>query len=308
LAGEGTPGLYAQGPAAFDGVLYTIGWDEFDKHITGWKTLGQEPGKGDPWIVSEKGIGPPAETGSHAVIKGDLLERYEFSLQVTSPGGGGQAGIYPVFIDQENYLEAVFDYQDRHLLITGRKNGTALDTSRLDLETGVPLYADMKFSDFIEKHFSFDSPAWISGLRFNKAPHGQPDTLVEDIYRKMDIYYRQNGRWHPLSEYRELPSSHPGFEHIGFRPLKADALKLVNREPADHRFYTYKLWADELFRESSHLRVSRLQDKLIFWVNGKEVLRMAGDFPASRVGLLARGSEASFNGITLFSLEAHKAN
>ncbi|WP_158640499.1 family 43 glycosylhydrolase [Anseongella ginsenosidimutans] len=329
---KGLPGLYAEAAAAFDGILYTIGWDEFDTQITGWKTASGTIAEADSWHLSEEGIGPARKEGRHSVFKGDPVNLYEFSLQVTFAGGkegldahaeaaenpaqnpnaganpdagaAGKAGIYAVYVDDANYIKALFDAKARQLLISGRKNGKPLKTHRLSLETSRPLYADMKYSDFIEKHFTFDSPAWINALRFSKTPHGQPDTLIEDIHRKMDIFFRQGGRWYPLDGYREIPSTHPGFEEIGFEPVRATALKLVNKQAGDHHFYTYKLWTRELFRESSHVRVVKLSDSLIFLVNGEEIFRMSHDFPASRVGLTAVNALARFNGITFFRLKS----
>lgn len=343
LFAEGLPGLYAEGPAAFDGIAYTIGWDEFDTEITAWVPRGNKEAavvRAPHWQVTAGGIGPPmrsagglaAGSPEEAVFKGDPMRSYEFSLQVSftdpagnpaekaegevgagsRPGGGGtrgagsgplSAGIYPVYADRDNYLKAVFDQASRELVISGKAGGEPLEIRRLSLATVHPVYADMKYSDFIEKHFTFDTPAWISTLRFSKTPHERPDTLIEDLYKKMDIFYRAGGRWIRLDQYREVSSSHPGFDKISFDPVKANAVKLVNKQAQDPHFYTYKLWVGELFKNSYNLRVSRLGDTVIFWVNGQELARVGGKFPPSRVGLTATGPAVRFNGITCFSLE-----
>lgn len=299
LRGPGLPGLFTDGSqAAFDGVVYTIGWDEFDDQITGWE--GEAP-----WPVSESGIGPGnsvmgKESESDAVFKGDFLENYEFSLQVS--GGAAKAGVYAVYVDRDNYLKAIFCPEDRRLIISGRKNAQALDTQRIPLVIDFPVYADMRHSDFIEKRFTLDAPAWISGLRLNRTPHGEPDTVLENIFDRIDLYYEQEGAWHALENFRNGPLSHTYIDQILFEPVKTTALKLVNKHPEDHRFYAYRLLVNELYRESNNLRVIRLSDQILFFVNGREVFRMAADFPPSQVGLIASDEQVRFNGIMRFAL------
>lgn len=299
FSGKGIPGLYTEGAnTAFDGVLYTVGWDEFDEHITGWEPATQN----SAWLVSEKGISQTKASGEHAAFKGDMLDEYEVSLQVTAEESKGSAGIYSVYVDEHNDLKAVFDFKNQKFIISGKRNGKPMETKTISLEKSQSYYADMKYTDFIEKHFSFDTPTYINGLRLNKTPHLQPDTLIEDMHQKVNIFYKQEGNWHPLTTYQQAASSHPGFDEITFEPVRADGLKFVNKRADDHHFYIYKIRVNELFKESYHLRVVKLKDEVIFWVDGKEVFQVKNDFPASRVGLLTQDTKAGFNGITLFHL------
>ena len=49
-----------------------------------------------------------------------------------------------------------------------------------------------------------------------------------------------------------------------------------------------------------NLRIIRLEDRIIAMVDGKQVLEMPGAWPASRVGLIARGMVGRFDGVTCF--------
>jgi GH43 family beta-xylosidase len=303
FSGKGIPGLYTEGAStAFDGVLYTIGWDEFDDNITGWGASGRGIDQKGSWLVSEEGITQMERSGENAIFKGDILDEYEVSVQVASEGNEGSAGIYPVYTDTDNYLKAAFDFKNQKLIVSDKKSGKVVEAKEISLERSQSYYADMKYTDFIEKRFTFHAPAYINQIKLNKIPHNQPDRLIEDIYKKVDIFYKREGKWHPITAYHEMSSAHPGFDKITFEPVKAEALRFVNKQAEDHNFYVYKIWVNEVFKESYNLRVAKREDAIIFLVDGKEILRMKNDFPASQVGLFTENTKASFNGITLFHL------
>lgn len=303
FSGKGLPGLYTEGAnTAFDGILYTIGWDEFDQTITGWGSSSHGTNQNRPWPVSEEGIIQTETSGENSTFKGDMLDEYEISLQIRTDGNTGAAGIYPVYVDADNYLKAVFDYKDQNFRVSGKKDGKAIETKEMLLERSQSYYADMKYTDFIEKHFTFDTPTYINAIQLNKTPHNQPDTLLEDIHQMVNIFYRHGGEWHPLTDYEKAPTSHPGFDKITFKPIKVEALKFVNKQADDRNFYIYKIWVNEIFKQSYNLRVAKRREAIVLLVDGKEVLRMKNDFPASQVGLFTDNTKANFNGITLFDL------
>jgi len=120
--GAGRPGLYTDHAAtAFDGVIYTIGWDEFDSGITGW---GANPG-GVPeigsWSVGADGITMAAGTGY--TFKGDLMDEYEFATQVYKAGAAsGKMGVVAVAIDLDNYMIA--SITNAQLVVEGIQGGS----------------------------------------------------------------------------------------------------------------------------------------------------------------------------------------
>ena len=128
FTGAGRPGLYSNhAPAAFDGVIYTIGWDEYDNGITGWgaSDIGTPPV--GSWTVAADGFTQSLETGVNYIYKGDEMAEYEFSAQVAKAGSNnGKMGIVPVSIDSGNYLIAWIDLVADKLYITGYNGGVLI--------------------------------------------------------------------------------------------------------------------------------------------------------------------------------------
>lgn len=297
---KGLPGLYTQGgKAAFDGVLYTIGWDEYDTTITGWEPSSTN-NKIDKLKVTNQGIVFSAKSGESALFKGDMLSTYQFSTQVNVRDKNGIAGIYPVFINDNNYVRAVFDFKKQRLFVTVKRDGKEIEQKEISLEGKKDYHADMKYTDFFEKHFTLNTPTFINALILNKTPHLKPDTIIDDIHKRMNLFYKRHEKWYPLNAYQEEVSTHPGFVHVSFPAVEVEALKLVNNVPDDQNFYVNKIWVNELFRESYNIGVSKMSDKIVFLVDGKEVLRISDRFPVSRVGLMVQDTEAAFNGITFY--------
>jgi hypothetical protein len=160
----------------------------------------------------------------------------------------------------------------------------------------------MKYTDFIEKHFTFTTPTYVNALTFPKTPHLLPDTTIEDMYQYLNIFYKRGDQWRPLTDYREETSPHPGFDKISFGPVQAEALKFVNKRVDDTKYYLYKIWVDETFKQSYNLNVAKRKDAVVVLVDGKEVLRLKNEWTASQVGLTTENTSAQFNGITLFHL------
>ena len=129
----GTPGVYTDHTAAsFDGVIYTIGWDEYDAGVQGWgASLSGIPVTGT-WNYVTNGILQTNLTGFNYTFKGDLMPQYEFETQVyqsNSVAIDGQPhtmGIRPVVIDANNYLGAEINLTNNTLFTYGMLAGVAL--------------------------------------------------------------------------------------------------------------------------------------------------------------------------------------
>ncbi len=302
LQGKGIPGLYTENArASFDGVLFTLGWDEFDQHIRGWQAQTDNIEAEASWEVKEDGLWQTQASGTHQVFKGDVLLQYEVSLQVTAADfqQGGKAGLYPVYIDADNYLKVVIDYQQQALVVRGVKEGQTVLSEEIPLHRRQPYFADMRYTDFTEKRFSLKAPALVSALEFYKTPHFLPDTVIENIQEQLDIDYRSEGQWRPLPVYHQESTDHPAFEKISFDPVRADALRLVNRLNQNN---VYKIMVHENVKSSYHLRVAKRQDIVVLIVDGKEVLCTRNLWPASRVGLVTEDSQVQYNGIMYYHL------
>ena len=83
---KGVPGFIAKkNKTVFDGIIFTIGWDEFDNKISGWKKINNNNLK-----IS---------------VKGDELNNYDFSTQIyLNNFTNGRAGIIPVYFNDKNFL------------------------------------------------------------------------------------------------------------------------------------------------------------------------------------------------------------
>ncbi|RKX36991.1 MAG: hypothetical protein DRP64_17835, partial [Verrucomicrobia bacterium] len=124
--GEGIPGIYTDhAAAAFDGIIYTIGWDEYDSGVTGWSgNVNGIPEVGS-WSVGTNGITMADGTGH--TFKGDLMLEYEFAAQIYKEGATeGRMGFYAVAVDTNNYMTAVIDLATDELVVGGFKEGMAL--------------------------------------------------------------------------------------------------------------------------------------------------------------------------------------
>ena len=121
----GVPGIFSDHAAAlFDGVVYTIGWDECDSEIRGWGDAINDSMSGS-WSVSSTGLS--VSSGSGSIYKGDLMPTYEFSTHIYKTGtADGVMGAIPVVIDPNNFLEASFDLVNDALIVGGVADGIAL--------------------------------------------------------------------------------------------------------------------------------------------------------------------------------------
>ncbi|MEX6686358.1 family 43 glycosylhydrolase [Danxiaibacter flavus] len=300
FAQAGLPGIFTENAKAFfDGIIYTIGWDEFDGTITGWQSTTK--GK-NSWSVSSQGLNQSNATGEQKVFKGDNLLAYDFNVQIKNNSDQGSAGMYAMYAGEGDYIKAGFDYQRKSLVISGMINNKAIEEKVISLETMQPVYADMTYSDFLEKHFSFKVPVYLNALKLNKNGYLKKDTLIDKIYDKVDIWYHDHDKWLPL-KYKLAESDHPLFDKIVFDQIKADELKFTNKQASDHNIYIYKLWANEVFKQSYNLRVVKMGTRILFFVDGKHVYELKQTMPASGVGLYTNNSTASFNGITLHDLK-----
>lgn len=138
--GGGIPGLITvNSSATFDGVTYTLGWDEFDQGIHGWgKALcGTEP-TGE-CRGSLQGLTLESRDTQARVFKGDVLGEYEFMTQIcflpTRPDQPVTAGIYAVYVDETTWLSATVENHTKSLIIRGQISGAPLDEIQSNIES-----------------------------------------------------------------------------------------------------------------------------------------------------------------------------
>jgi len=154
---SGRPGLFSEKTrAAFDAVVYTIGWDEYDNRIRAWKPV--TGNKNNVKVNKKDGLILNAGKNKVVCTKGDLSDCYEFSTQVTihknrsektsptlsgTPFKGGlfpKAGVYPIYVDEENWLSAEVEPATHRLFVSGKRNGKNIASIEKDLAGWQRLY------------------------------------------------------------------------------------------------------------------------------------------------------------------------
>jgi GH43 family beta-xylosidase len=296
FSGKGLPGLYCSaGSTAFDGLIFTKGFDESDNSFKAWQNAAAK------WTIDSTGITPVIKKGLNKAVKGDLLQNYEFGIQVSSQDTSGAAGIYPVYIDDKNYIQAKLNFEQSLLLITVMDKGVTGKSIKIPLQQETPQYSDIKYTDFAENTYSLSSLTKITGLRLGRHPVNNPDTIINELYTKIDIMYRSDGSWKPLSGLKKEASGHPAFDSLSFNPVYADGIRFTNKG-ADNNRYFYKIWIGESNRLSYNLRARKVGKEVYFFIDGKNVARLEHQFGPSRVGIFTENNVSGFNGAMLYHL------
>jgi hypothetical protein len=283
FAGKGLPGIYsAQANATWDGITYTAGWDEYGNTVDGWTESPLSPG---------------------LQLKGDRLDCYELSVQAMTPSGKGLAGIYPVYIDPDNYLKVDFDFSNRQCILTGKNKGKSMPVRNINLSKIQDYYANMVFSDYMERHFVFDTPTAIDALLFSKEAVAGSDTLIENVYNHFTLHSVKDGKWQELANAKPAEWRHPGFSRIEFPVVEADELVFIRKTAERENFRMQnlmlpKIGVSETFKHSYHFRAVKNKDSIRLFVDGKPVYELPNPFGDSQVGLEMNGATA--DAITLF--------
>ena len=123
-------------------------------------------------------------------VKGELLEDYEFEVQVTNHSDEGKAGIFPLYIDSQNYLKVGLDAEKRQLEVTMMKDGKIIRQWNSPLAHLQTLYADVKYTDFIEKGYRMRFPTWLDAVYLNRQ---EVDRQAEEAERANRFALARNG-------------------------------------------------------------------------------------------------------------------
>jgi hypothetical protein len=307
---KGITGLFAEGcKASFDGVIFTPGWDEFDKSVSGWNNSEKGEKMTGKWIITKDGICQTDETGSYSTFKGDLLNQYEFGVQLyrgisskESPDGG-LSGIYPVYIDKENYLKTTIDHKNGILIISGKKNSMETVNSVVPLKKTVCKYPDPKYGDGFMKYYLFRNNTEISSIEIVKSIYNKTDFSINS-FDSLKVFYKNGGNWYPL-DFRIVSRDNNAINRIEFGKVTTDAIKLVSTA-ADNAVHAYKLYVTEEITSDYNLRTVKLNDRVFIFLDGKQVAEVKESWTASQVGLFSKDMTAGYNGITLFEKPSGK--
>ena len=146
FGGPGRPGLLTDAARAdFAGFLYTIGWDETGAAIRNWGPGLHGGAPRGSWSVTPQGLRQRDATGQCRIFKADPADEYEFTAQLTQDGrvppdgGTHRLGMLPVYVDDQNYLQAEIDLAKRELRVSGRQVGKVLPVQTAPLPVRFPL-------------------------------------------------------------------------------------------------------------------------------------------------------------------------
>lgn len=275
----GIPGLFArQTRAAFDAVVYTIGWDEHGERIHGWNLVDGNPK--NMILGKPQGLVLDARKNRVVCTKGDGAERYEFSTQLSFievKNTPRKAGVYPVYIDPQNYLCVELEPEAHRIVVSGKRNGGEIDPIEKDLAEWKRLYSKTPTELYLKR------PGRISSikLQFNQE---RPKDFALQYHTKTGGWKNvENGIWEDTA--------------LKFIPVESDAFRVASSVDGIVRAHA---WVES--EPSVNLRTIKLQDKVLIMINGKQELEIPGEWPKSQVGLSAENGTATFNGITYFEI------
>ncbi|WP_300701170.1 family 43 glycosylhydrolase [Bacteroides sp.] len=271
----GVPGVFDEAKdALFEGVTYTIGFDDCHLQLT----------------------------GKEEVLKNDLLNDYEFSFQLSDLLEQSIAGSYPVYVDRNNYVKAQFNGITRMLEVTAVKKGKQAWQKNFPLECLQTVYPDVKYTDFIEKCYRFATPTWLDALYLNRHDAGNKAEFVEDMFSKFTIEYLANGEWNPISNQGAKVAEHPAYNCLNFAPVKAEGVRFINKDAEDLQRHIYKIGIHEQLKESYNFRAVRRGDKLYLFVDGRELGAFDILYPASRIGFCSEKGSPAYNGVLYYHI------
>ncbi|MDR1742649.1 MAG: family 43 glycosylhydrolase [Dysgonamonadaceae bacterium] len=274
-AEPGVPGVFdAAQDALFDGITYTIGFD--DCH----------------WQLSEKS----------EVIKGDFLTDYELSFQLSGLTEQSTAGCYPVYVDKDNYVKALFNSSSRTLAVIAVKQGKTAWKKNISPECLQTVYPDVKYTDLIEKCYRFAAPVWLDALYLNRHEADNKSEFVKDMFDKFTIEYLYDGKWRPIDSRGSEIAEHPAYNKLSFNMLKAESLRFINKDAEDLQRHIYKTGVQERWKESYHFCATRRGDKLYLFVDGRELDVLDIRYPASRIGFCSESGNPVYKGILYYHI------
>lgn len=274
----GIPGVFDKTKAAlFEGATYTIGFDDVHLQLS----------------------------GNEELLKGDFLNDYEFSFQLSGLSEQSRVGSYPVYVNKDNYVKAQFNGVTRMLEVIIVEKGKIIWKKDFSLKYMQSVYPDVKYTDFVEKNCRFETPTWMDTIYLHRHEVGNKAGFVDDMFSKFDIEYLNSGEWHPIESKDRGIAGHPAYNYLTITPVKAEGIRFINKDAEDLEYHIYKIGVHKLLKESYNFRTVRRGDKLYLFVDGKELDTLDIRYPASRIGFCSENGTPVYNGILYYHIEQH---
>lgn len=313
LMSKAVPGIVtAGGDAAFDGIVYTIGFDDGNDRMNGWN-------------VAEGSLMPTprgaSSKGSMKAFKGHRSDRYEFTAQISGLGDGAIAGFYPLYVDPDNYVMATLDANTRDFTVKTVRKGKTTDVRTMPVDCMRTLYADMRFTDSFDKGYTMDCKTVFDAIylkrydlanrnvftesRFDKptATVGDKEIFVDNMFALVEpSLMRSDGSWMPIPVADAAVDSNPAYNVAKFAPVEGNRMRFINRKPTDGGHHIYDIRIHELFKDSYNLRAVRDGDVLRLFVDGRQMAELpVGKFGDAIVGLVSAQGNPEYHGVTYYN-------
>lgn len=233
-------------------------------------------------------------------IFGELLKNYEYSFQLYGLSDENMAGSYPLYIDEKNYIKALFNGKTEQLDVICVKKGKTKWLKSYPLSKKKTVYPDVKYTDFIEKTYMFKAPVWLDSIYISRHDADNKSLFADNMFEYFDIAYLESGEWHPLESQATGIDAHPAYNYLTIPKRKVEGLRFINKNATDLQRHIYKIRVYERLKESYNFRSVRNDDMLYLFVDGEEVDALKIDFETSKFGLCSDNYNADYKGIMYF--------
>jgi hypothetical protein len=196
------------------------------------------------------------------------------------------------------------------------KDGRTVSQNHYPLAELKTLYADMRFTDSTEKGYTFPTPTWIDALWLSRLASNidiyatlparsnyNNSLFIDNMFDKLSVEYSVDGKWHAFTGVKTGVAPNPSYSRMTFDPVKADALRFINKDPRDQNPYIYRIRANEISKESYNLRTVKKDGEIIVLLDGREMCRVdASGLGETQVGIVSNGCRPVFNGILRYDI------
>ena len=339
----GTPGLFTDSArAGFAGFIYTIGWDESGAAIRNWGPgLNGATPRGS-WSATPRGLTQSNPLGPGRIFKGDPAEEYEFTAQLTEDGraardgGTHLMGMLPVYVDDQNYLQADIDLARWELRVSGRKAGEALSVQTAPLPKRFPVPTGEQTGQLW--HYAVETPetnwtaADFNDRDWKSGAGGFGGAGASTVWESNDLWLRRefklietptcmarlrlrlqgdaevylNGVLAMRGSGRAAGYEASEIADAARVTLKQgkNILAIHGHKTGDNQAVDAGLFLAGIVETpgSVNLRSVKLNDRVILFVNGQQRLEIGGAWSPSQVGLTSEDLACHFSGLTQFRL------
>ncbi|MEA4981770.1 MAG: family 43 glycosylhydrolase, partial [Paludibacter sp.] len=291
--GAGLTGLTASSNnVSFDAVQYTTGWDEYDNFISGWKN------NSGTWTVNTTGLIQTDVTGRAETFKGDSAWNYEFSTYVKNNQlpSSGEAGFYPLYIDDQNYVRASINYTTKTLDIEGKDNGNVIENQSFSLKKQVLRQYTVSTYPTTSYRYDLRNESEISGVNILWLEGNYPYlNQTFDLPKTVNFYALQNGAWVLLNTQLEGELRLSYMNHFTFPSVKTTAIRMDVTNNTGKASRAFSAYFDEELSAGYYLRCRREEDGLHIFVDETYQAKVTGNWGKSVVGLVTEDLPAIYN-------------